>query len=295
MSSLNPSELKSLISLLDDNDPEVFSHIEEKIVTLGKQVIPVLEDVWSKSFDALLQQRVENIIHKIQFQTLKENLKTWRDENENDLLAGIILIARYQYPDLDEKKIHHFLDKIAGEAMYEVKSFLPPAEKINALNKILFNVYGFNGNTANFHSPQNSFINTVLETRKGNPLMLSVVYSLLAKQLGINCSGVNLPEHFILAYIEKSSTQAIEYTNPEAGIVFYINAFSRGSVFGKKDIDKFLQKLNLKPEKHFYEPCRNREIIFRSLRNLALSYQKLGDMEKENELQELLEYISSEK
>ena len=91
MESLNESELKALISLLDDTDNEVITHIEERLVTLGTDVIPVLEDAWSKSFDAVLQERIENIIHKIQFDTLKTELKKWCEENSDDLLAGVIL------------------------------------------------------------------------------------------------------------------------------------------------------------------------------------------------------------
>ena len=105
--------------------------------------------------------------------------------------------------------------------------------------------------------------------------------------------GVNLPEHFILAYQEKSNSEVYEYTYPEASVLFYVNAFSRGAIFSKKDIEQFLNKLNLKPNKIFFEPCSNVEIIKRSLRNLAFSYQKLNESEKLYEMEELLEYISS--
>jgi regulator of sirC expression with transglutaminase-like and TPR domain len=292
MESLNESELKALISLLDDNDKEVIDHIEERLVTLGADVIPLLEDVWSKSFDAVLQGRIENIVHKIQFDNLKENLKKWCLENSNDLLAGIILIARYQYPDLDENKIREQLNRIKREAYIELEKGQRPIEKVQALNRVLFDSYGFNGNTSNFHAPQNSFINTVLETRRGNPLMLCTVYSIIAQQLDIPLFGVNLPEHFILAYQEKSNTEIMEYTYPEAHVLFYVNAFSRGAVFNKKDIEQFLDKLNLKANRIFFEPCLNVDIIKRSLRNLAFAYQKLNETEKLNEVEELLDYIN---
>lgn len=293
MTSFKKTELKALISLLDDSDPEVFDHIEEKLVMLGKDVIPILEDAWSKSFDALLQHRIENIVHKIQFDTLKNDLKNWVKKNSDDLLTGMILVAHYQYPDLDENKIREYLNRIKRDAWSEIKEQQPPLEKVHVLNRVLFDMHGFTGNTANFHAPQNSFINTVLETKKGNPLMLCVVYSIIAQQLDIPVYGINLPEHFVLAYQDENKSLGYDYTYPEASVLFYINAFSRGSVFSKKDIDQFLKKLDLKPHKIFFEPCTNVEIVQRSLRNLSFSFQKLGDTEKVNELDELLEYISS--
>src|SRR6185436_1135699 len=292
MEPLNDSELKALISLLDDTDNEVVTHIRERLVTLGTHVIPVLEDAWSKSFDAVLQERIENIIHKIQFDTLKSELKKWCDENSDDLLAGVILIARFQYPDLDETKVREQLNKIKREVYVELDKNLAPLQKVYLLNRVLFDSYGFNGNTSNFHAPQNSFINMVLETKKGNPLMLCVMYSIIAGQLDIPLYGVNLPEHFILAYQEKSNSEAYEYTYPEASVLFYVNAFSRGAIFSKKDIEQFLNKLNIKPNKIFFEPCSNVDIIKRSLRNLAFSYQKLNEAEKLYEIEELLDYIS---
>jgi regulator of sirC expression with transglutaminase-like and TPR domain len=292
MESLNENELKALISLLDDTDGEVITHISERLITLGTHVIPVLEEAWSKSFDALLQERIENIVHKIQFDSLKAELKKWCDKNSDDLLAGCILIARYQYPDLDENKVREQLNKIKREIYVALDKTLAPLEKVKVINHVLFDIYGFNGNTANFHAPQNSFINSVLETHKGNPLMLCSVYSIIAQQLDIPLFGVNLPEHFILAYQEKDNTSLYEYTYPEASVLFYVNAFSRGAIFNKKDIDQFLAKLNLKPNKIFYEPCSNIDIIRRSLRNLAFSYQKLNEAEKLSEIEELLEYIS---
>ncbi len=293
MESLNEKELKALISLLDDTDREVIAHISERLIILGTNVIPVLEEAWGNSFDAVLQERIETIVHKIQFDTLKSELKKWCDENSEDLLAGCILIARFQYPDMDESKIREQLNKIKREIYVSLDKNFTPLEKVHAINRVLYDNYGFNGNTANFHAPQNSFINTVLETHKGNPLMLCSIYSIIAQQLDIPLFGVNLPEHFILAYREKSSTAVYEYTYPDASILFYVNAFSRGAIFNKKDIDQFLSKLNLKPNKIFYEPCTNTDIIKRSLRNLAFSYQKLNEAEKLAEIEELLDYINS--
>ncbi len=285
MKNTSQGELQALISLLDDSDPEVFNHVEEKLCTIGKEAIPVLEEVWSKSFDTLIQNRIENIVHQIQLDSLKHDLKKWSEKSDAGLLEGVILIARYQYPDLDAKKIKKQITEISNKIKIKLKEQLSPQDKIKAINHVLYDVYGFNGNTANFHAPQNSFINAVLETRKANPLMLCVVYSLVANKLGIPVYGVNLPEHFILAYCEKNET-------PGTNILFYINAFSRGSVFTKKDVDQFLKKLNLQPAKIFYEPCSNLEIILRSLRNLSFAFNKLGDTEKINEIETLIDSIN---
>lgn len=87
--NINDNEVKALISLLDDSDKEVYFHIEEKLVSLGRVVIPFLEDAWSHAFDAVLQQRIEAIVHKIQFENLLEDLKLWIHTNDDNLLMEL--------------------------------------------------------------------------------------------------------------------------------------------------------------------------------------------------------------
>lgn len=277
---LNEPEVKALISLLDDTDKEVYSHIEEKLISMGQHAIPFLEDAWSHAFDPVLQQRIAHIVHKIQFDGLLEEMRLWIHTGDEDLLKGVLLVARYQYPELDEEKVRVFVEQMKKDIWIEMNESLTALELVNVMNHIFFNKYGFVGNTTNYHAPQNSYINCVIDSKKGNPLALSVLYLLVAKSLGLPVYGVNLPEHFILTYLE-----VIENQEGNTGrVLFYINPFSKGSVFGKADIDQFVKKLNLDPQNSYYQPCTNRDMVLRMVRNLAFSYQKLGDTEKVEEL-----------
>jgi hypothetical protein len=73
--------------------------------------------------------------------------------------------------------------------------------------------------------------------------------------------------------------------------LFYVNPFSKGSIFGKAEVDAFLKQLKLEPRALFYEPCSNKEIIKRLLRNLIASYEKLGYPDKSKELKLLLDIL----
>ena len=293
------TNLVYLIQLLDDTDEEVFSHVEEELLAYGPDAIPALEDAWSQSFDHLIQSRIERIVHKIQFDTMKADLKIWTMNEPNNLLKGAILIARYQYPDLDEKFIHEQIEKIKRDVWIELNDNLTALEVVKVLNHIFFDVFNFSGNTTNYHAPQNSFLNNVLESKRGNPLSLSLLYMVVAQELHIPIYGVNLPEHFILAYLNDKEV-ASDDESQEKGtsapkhiveVLFYINAFSKGAIFSEKDIDAFLKQLKIDPEKRFYNPCSNVAIVQRMLRNLFFAYQKLGFPDKMNEIKQLLNAI----
>jgi regulator of sirC expression with transglutaminase-like and TPR domain len=281
-------EVIALITLLDDPDEVVYSQVKDRFVTLGPPAIPHLETAWENSFDAIMQKRIESIIHTIQFESLQKALKDWAANDQDDLLKGAIILARYQYPDLNEQKVRKQLAQIKQDVWLELHEDLTAMERVKIINHILFEVHQFSGNITNYHAPQNSFINNVLESRKGNPLMLSVIYMLICKELGIPVYGINLPQHFVLAYVNDYAN-LIDVNNKTLSnnILFYINPFSKGLMFQQKDIDQFLKQLNLEPEAKYYLPCSNVEIIKRALNNLVYAYEKLGYVEKVKELKQL--------
>ncbi|MBL7900611.1 MAG: transglutaminase family protein [Bacteroidia bacterium] len=278
-------EVIALITLLDDPDETIYVQVKERFVTLGPPAIPHLETAWENSFDAIMQKRIETIIHTIQFELLQKALKDWARDESDDLLKGVLLLARYQYPDLDENKVKKLLHQIKQDVWLELQDDLTALEKVKIINHILFEVHQFSGNITNYHAPQNSFINNVLESKKGNPLMLSVVYMLICKELNIPVYGINLPQHFVLAYINDYAN-LIDVNNKTLSnnILFYINPFSKGLMFNQNDIDQFLKQLKLEPEPKYYLPCSNVEVVKRCLNNLIYSYEKLGYIEKVEEL-----------
>ncbi|MES2828706.1 MAG: transglutaminase-like domain-containing protein [Bacteroidota bacterium] len=282
----NVKEINALVKLLDDPDQEVFQHVEERLLEYGNEAVDFLENTWEHSLDALLQQRIENIVHKIQFNNVKEDLSLWYQSGAFDLLQGALVINRYQYPDLDEDKIKFQLEEIKREIWLGLQYEMSSIEKIKLINHVFYNVYGFGGNTKNHLDPQNSFISQVIESKKGNQISLAIIYSSLAQKLDIPVYGVNLPQHFILGYIDETKREEQEF-----GVLFYINAFNKGAIFGKHDVDQFLRQLNLDPQPGFYAPCSNVEIIRRVIRNLISAYENLGSAEKVEELKQLQDIL----
>lgn len=283
---INQTEVTSLIRLLDDPDQEIYNHVHDKLLSYGSEAIQHLESAFEQAFDAVQQERIANLVHEIQFGIVKNDLKLWLHGGAFDLLQGILVINRYQYPDLDEQKIINQIEAIKRDVWIQMMNEASPAEQVKLINHVFYHIYGFSGNTSNHLDPQNSYLSQVLESKKGNQISLAIIYSIVAQKLDIPVYGVNLPQHFILAYVDE--TQQSDF---ESGILFYINAFNKGFIFGRRDVDQFLKQLNLKADKQFYEPCSNTDIIKRVLRNLISAYEHLGAAEKVAEVNELLAIV----
>lgn len=276
---MNDKELKALVSLLDDQDDNIVTQVVDKIRSLGKEAIPYLEHEWETNFNPLVQRRIEELIHDLQYELLKFRIQEWYESKDQDLLTGLWLIATYQYPDLEIEKLKQELEQIYYEAWLEFKPDLYPLDQVKVLNGVLFNKLRFGANTKNFHSPGNSMINVVLESHKGNPITLCIIYMLVAQKLKMPVYGVNLPNLFIVIYKDEK-------------VPFYINAFNKGLIFSRQDIENYIHELRLTPQDSFFEPCTSLEIIRRVFRNLIMSFDKMGEHEKAEEVKELLLLIA---
>jgi regulator of sirC expression with transglutaminase-like and TPR domain len=283
----------ALIRLIDDPDEAVFEHVRDRLISYGPEAITYLEESWDVDYYGLIfHARVEELIHSIQFEEIKSKLTSWVNSVDKDLLEGAILVAKYQYPSLDESEIERFIQQVCRDIWLELNSKQTAFEQVKIFNNIFFNLYEFQGATAQYYSPLNSFINTVIESRKGNPLSLCLLYSIVAQRLELPIYGVNLPNHFILAYLDKNGASIFLPEKNEFGVLFYLNPFSKGSILDAKSIREFLDGSNLPHTRSYFEPCSNTAIIRRMITNLIASFQEVGNASKVNELIALRELVS---
>jgi regulator of sirC expression with transglutaminase-like and TPR domain len=281
---INESEIKALISLLDDTDNEVVSQVEKRLFQLGPEIIPALEQPWDLSdINELRQRRLDEIIKRIQSHTLTNELRNWKQSNQSDLLEGVLILNRVKYPDVDRQFIDNLIDKIKLDVWLEMHYDLTSFEKIKILNYVFFDVHKFVGDNEDYHNPDNSYLSRVFERKKGNPISLAIIYSLVAQRLRLPVFGINLPQHFIVGYLENfNDTEPLRLNDtkmmapePNARVQFYINPFNKGSIFPRENLYIFLKQVNVEPRDEYFLPCSNIEILKRMVRNLISAYEKL--------------------
>lgn len=158
-------------------------------------------------------------------------------------------------------------------------------EKFQRIVDFLFSIKGFRGNTEDYYNPENSFINIVLESKKGNPISLSIInllfYEVLKNiiesrtnhKLEFNIYGINLPGHFILSFDSK------EYTT-------LFDPFNFGRILTYEDCCKYLISNGFGIDIKYFFPASTVAIVRRMLRNLLnfYSYSKNSKKEKTIEL-----------
>ena len=275
-------ELEALISLLEDPDHLVFDTVSDRLIELGEEVVSPLEKRWEITLKPELQVRIENVIKTIQFNTLKGGMDSWRIGGGSDLLFGAYLVARFHYPDLEFDFLNEKIEKIKMDIWLELNNELTALEKVKVINYFLYDIHKFDKSSKKAHTPQLYMVNHVIDTHKGGPVMLGLIYAELARRLNLPIYGVNLPRNFVLCYYDD------DYHEDPNGILFYINPSDKGAVLGQKELKHFLSHLKIEERGSYFAPCSNVDIIERLVINLQYAYERSGQAEKAQSLKQLL-------
>jgi len=276
---MDKHKIESLISLVDDQDDSVFELVQGQIISLGGDVLPLLTEAYDRSESELMSARLENLIAQLRLISTREKIRKWKNEESRNLYLGLSIIATYQYPKLDIEKITRTINKIRQELWLEINDNMTALEKVRILNHLFFDIHMFRGDSKDFFAPENSFLNDVVIRKKGNPISLSAIYSIVAQSVNIPIYGVNMPNHFIVAFADRLYTQPLSDIKIN-DILFYVNPFNRGEIYSLKEMRHFLTSMKIVPRDQYLLPCSNITIVKRSLKNLINIYENLGKKDK---------------
>ncbi len=284
MKNLDDSSIKALISLLEDPSEIIFNEIHQTILFLGEEGIAHLQTAFDESESELQKVRIARILDELKLEKLNKDLYDWKVFRSEDLLAGLVLIARYGYPNLDKAEIEGTINAIVDVVKDKING-KTDVEIVHILNQVILFDFGFNGNIRNYSAINNSFINKVIKNKISNPIGLSAIYLLVAQRLNIPLVGINSPSHFILGFVNESFTHedVIDDTVME-NIEFFVDPFKNGLMINNEDFDALLLSIPFARKDKKYLPATNIAIVKRVMNNLIHALFTTGEKGTAQEL-----------
>ena len=182
-----------------------------------------------------------------------------------NLAEAALLIASEECRDLDIAAYLARLDEMAATLRHRLRADISPADTIIALNRFLFDEHGFGGNAADYYDPRHSFLNEVLDRKRGIPLTLALVYIEIGRRIGLPVQGVSFPAHFLVKCPLREGTVVLD-------------PYAKGVSLSLEQL-----KQRIKSLRNGVEPPRsviagmlaaasNKDILVRMLRNLKGIY-----------------------
>ena len=200
-------------------------------------------------------------------------------DEPTDLARAGLRIARLAYPDLDESFYLAELDRLAARLRERIAGVADLHRPAEAMARLLCEEEGFRGNSEDYHDPDNSYLNRVLDRRTGIPITLSLVYMEVGRRAGLTVQGIGLPGHFIIGLY-----------GSEGRIL--MDPFYRGTVLDEEECRRRVA-VQYGGSKvfgaHLLNPAGPKEMLVRLLRNLKGIYIQMDERMK---ILHLIEWIT---
>src|SRR5208283_316770 len=274
------NHFKSLIYLLDDEDDSIYSIAKEHLLLAGERALPVIEG-YLQTDDSLMQHRIREVYETISLSTFKDQLRSFCEKHKSDLdlEEGSFLIAKHAFPTVDMHIYSDLLNFFATEFQSRLDPSDLPEEIAVKIGNYFSHEKGFSGNEADYYNTDNHYINKVIETKRGVPITLSVIYMLVLRRLNFPVQGIGMPGHFILRY--EFGAKSI-----------FADPFHGGRILSVDDCKTSLLKLGYLFKDEYLEPVTNRQILERMLRNLVLVFERQNQLIKVEALLQCIDILN---
>ncbi len=275
-------ELEALVSMLDEPSEEMYAAIKVKIIDYGGDAMPLLENVEVEQSEERLHKRVTQLIQEIRYKDVFKSLYDWARGNVGDLLEAALILNRLRFPETNEESLKKTVDKLTQDVWLEINDNLTPLEKIKVINHVFYDVYQYKGIGLNKDVVDGNFLYALIHGQEGNSLTISMLYIIVAQRLKLPIFGVNLPQHFILAYMDESADLRNPKSYVESDVIFYLNAMNKGAVFTQNEVRLYLKQMKLDPHADYYTPCDNITLVKRLVKEISSAYEKDGRKDDAN-------------
>ncbi len=230
-------ELSALLNLIEDPDEEVYQSVSSRLLSLGDEILPHLEDHKHTIEDSEHKEKLEQIIHKIEVSALEQGLEEWK---QND---AAIIISNYLNRENEKEQFIFEIEKIRKTAWLELNDYLTPLEEINILNRTIFDFYKLRGLETDYLKKEEFNLFYLLASKKGNSYSLAALYLIIAELLGINVNPVSIPKQNLLCYLNEENPFDPSTSNE---ILFFLDPLT-GQVYTHRDIENYLKKIDYIP------------------------------------------------
>ena len=259
------AEKTALGALLDDPTPAVRAALLGHFQRRGPESLAFLQAV-VRGPNRLLAPHAERYLAELRFSDPVAEFRGFIRSMNYELETGVLLLSRTANPDLDSGACCTFLDQLAARCRELLPAPASTRERCRVINRVLFHEYGFRGNTEHYTDPLNSFLDQVLQRRKGIPISLAIVYLLVAQRLGLPLEPVGAPTHFLLGCYEEDAP-------------FFVDAYRQGTLLSAPEVFTLLRASHVVPQVSDLAPTPVREVLCRWCRNLVQHYTAANDPE----------------
>ena len=290
--TMSVTELNALISLLEDPDEGVYNAVRRELEHVGEAALPPLRQaIEEEGHGTVFLARAKELLDHLGTDEVRSGFAHWIGSEDHLLGPALLLLDRYVDPSRSNAELKVTIDKVKQDIWLELNDDMTALEQVKVINRIFFEHHGFSGTRGGAAKPADALPREVLEARKGNSLALGALYLAMAQELSLPIHGVNLPNHFILAYCDGGHLGELSEDGGPGGVLFYINPFNKGGIIHPDEVNVFLGHLDLPVDQRNCGPCHPVDVLRRLIGNLAYAFERKEELGQAERMRELLFFV----
>lgn len=265
--SLSDSQLQAVCHLFNDGSPHVLAALDRQVAEFSTEEQKRLLDIMKKHDASELI--LPSALREFHYRQIEIAFSDWSlsSVEEVDLEDACFLLASFGHPleNMEVKKAE--LQGMENDLRKRLEGINQADAIIDEIVEYLHGELRFDGERDNYYDAQNSFMNRVLERRRGIPISLSALYLILAGRLGLPFHGVGMPGHFI-----------VKYQGDEEPI--FLDPFDRGKRLSVRDCAAIVRGFGYHFDMRLLQETPPRRIVERMINNLLGIFKRDGEEEK---------------
>jgi regulator of sirC expression with transglutaminase-like and TPR domain len=259
------TELKSIVTLLDDTDDFVIEAINRRMLGRGISILRDLEELYNKEKSYKVKGLIADKMQYLSNEFILEELGKMVNDDYPDLERGIYLISKLIVPDIDEIYYQDLLGILIGDMVKEIPDEKTALEKMQIFNHIFYHRLLFKCGDYPITRESTTVLTSVLSSRHGIALSISLTYFLLARCVGLEVYPMCFPGGFVPAYIENDK------------ILFYMDIFRDGEIFSESKLKYYLENQGVDLDTSAFEVRDDRTLLQVYLEVLHFMYTQKED------------------
>lgn len=235
---MDRSEVKALLSLIIDNDPDIIPQIENQLMSFSLADVDLVIEELANFQDEDFLSRFRHIFEGAYNDLALYRLNDWLD-NDKDIFKFLWIVVTLYYPLFPFSRLYKQVSQIYYEVWLDFHSNLNPFDQVRRMNTIFQGNLGFKvvePYPVADVSKNLLLVNDVLKSRKGASIILFILYMLIGQKLKMPLSLVRIPDSFL-----------IKYDSP--ALKFYIHPFNSRTIFSERDVQVYADELAVSGQK----------------------------------------------
>lgn len=223
------TQLRGIVSLLDDTDEEVIKAINSHLLSKGTPIIDDLNILYRREKSKDIRARIANKISFLDNEFTLISLKKIAPQKEINLIDGIALISKLVLPEINKDEFENKILSFINDLLPSITEDKQPEELMDIYNHYFFHRLLFKiTDITTLHESTLSVYNTI-NSRNGSAISITLIYFIIARLSGIQIYPLCFKGGLIPVYVKNNK------------ILFYIDIFKKGEIFNEDKLISFFE------------------------------------------------------